>query len=270
MNIPTSATSTARAAQDSTAFRVLARVGYVVLGILHVLIGAIAISLATGGGGGDADQGGALSAIQQSPAGIALLWIIVLGLFALAVWQIAEAVVERDPDTKKKWAHRIKFIGTAAAYIAIGATALVFALGGSSQSSDSSQTFSARLLAVPAGVVLLVLVGLVVAAVGVAFVVRGITRAFTKHLSLPTGAARSGIVAFGIAGYIAKGIAVAVAGVLFVVAAVTHDPETAGGLDAALRTLAGLPFGVFILWTVGAGLILYGLFCVARARFAKM
>jgi len=77
-------------------------------------------------------------------------------------------------------------------------------------------------------------------------------------------------VAFGVVGYVAKGIAVAVAGVLFVIAAFTHDPETAGGLDAALHALAALPFGAIILWVVGAGLVLYGLFCFARARYAKM
>ena len=269
MNSTDSAASAARTAQDSTVFRTLARVGYVVLGILHLLIGGIAISIATGGGG-EADQGGAMQQIQKAPAGIVLLWVIGLGLVALAIWQIAEALLERDPDAKKKWGHRIKFLGTAAAYVAIAGTAFVYALGGQSQSSDSSQSLSARLLAAPAGVALLVLVGLIVTAVGAAFVVRGITRAFTKHLDLPAGAARKGIVAFGTAGYIAKGIAVGVAGILFVVAALTHDPETAGGLDAALRALAGLPFGVFILWTVGAGLVLYGLFCFARARYARM
>ena len=51
--------------------------------------------------------------------GVALLWIIALGLFALAIWQIAEAFLERNPDTKKKWGYRIKYIGTAAVYIAI-------------------------------------------------------------------------------------------------------------------------------------------------------
>lgn len=270
MNSTPSATSTARAAQDSRVFRLLARIGYVVLGILHILIGAIAISIAVGGGGEDADQGGALQQIQQNPGGVFLLWLIVLGLVALAIWQIAEAVIERDPDTKKKWGHRIKFLGTAAAYLAIAGTALVYALGGQSQSSESSQSFSARLLAAPAGVALLVLVGLIVGAVGVAFVVRGITKAFTKHLDLPAGPTRKGIIVFGVVGYIAKGIAVAVAGILFIVAALAHDPEAAGGLDAALRTLAGLPFGAAILWTVGAGLALYGLFCFARARYAKM
>lgn len=59
-------------------------------------------------------------------------------------------------------------------------------------------------------------------------------------------------------------------GALFVAAALTHDPEKAGGLDAALRALAELPFGAVILWTVGAGLALYGLYCFARARYARM
>lgn len=263
------AASTARAAQDSTALRILARAGYVVLGILHILIGVIAISIA-GGGGGQADQSGAMQAIQQSPMGVALLWVIVIGLLALAIWQIAEAVIERDADTKKKWAHRAKFLGTAVAYLAIAGTALVYALGGRSESSESSQSFSAQLLSSPAGVFLLSLVGLVVAGIGIAFIVRGIARAFEKNLALPAGTVKKGIVAFGVVGYVAKGIAVAVTGVLFVVAAITHDPETAGGLDAALHALAGLPFGAAILWVVGAGLVLYGLFCFARARYAKM
>lgn len=270
MNTRSSAKSTARAAKRSTLFRVLARSGYVVLGILHVLIGAISISIATGSGGGDADQGGAMEQIQKSPAGVVLLWIIVLGLFALAIWQIAETVAERDPDTKTKWGKRVKFIGTSVAYLAIAGTALIYALGGRSDSSDSSQSLSARLLAVPAGVVLLVIVGLVVAGIGVGFVVSGIARSFKKLLALPGGAARSGIVAFGVVGYVAKGISIAVAGVLFVIAALTQDPETAGGVDAALRSLTELPFGPAILWTVGAGLILYGLFCFARARYARM
>ncbi len=265
----TSATGAARAAQDSTAFRVIARIGYVVLGILHILIGAIAISIATGGGG-EADQGGALAAIQQTPAGVFLLWAIVVGLAALAVWQIAEAFLERNPDTKKKWGYRIKYLGTAAAYIAIAITGLVYALGGQSDSSESSQSFSAGLLATPGGVFVLALVGLIVAGIGIAFIVRGITKAFEKNLDLPAGKAGEGIVTFGVIGYIAKGIAIGVAGILFIVAAITSDPESAGGLDAALHALAELPFGPIILWIVGAGLIIYGLFCFARARYAKM
>ncbi|MBA8817206.1 hypothetical protein FHX48_002304 [Microbacterium halimionae] len=260
----------ARAATGSKTLRTLARAGYAVLGVVHIVIGAIAISVAVGAGGGEADQSGAMRQIQQSPAGVLLLWLIAIGLLALAIWQIVQAFLERDSDAKKKWASRAKFVGTAAAYLAIASTALVYALGGQSDSSQSSQSLSAQLLAVPAGVFLLVLVGLGVVAVGIAFIANGATRSFKKKLVLPSGAAKRGIVAFGVAGYIAKGIAVGVTGILFIVAALTQDPEAAGGMDAALHSLAALPFGAVILWVVGVGLALYGLFCFARARYAKM
>lgn len=260
----------ARSAQNTRTFRALARVGYVVLGIVHIIIGAIAISVAVGAGGGEADQGGAMEQVSRVPFGTVVLWIIALGLFALGVWQVAEAVLERDPDTKKKWGRRIKYLGTAIAYIAIGATALTYALGGQSDSSQSSETMTAQLLAAPGGVVLIVLIGLVVLGVGVAFIVRGIRRSFEKHLALPAGAVGDGVRVLGTVGYVAKGIAIAVVGVLFLVAAFTHDPQKAGGLDAALKSLAALPFGQVILWLVGAGLIVYGAYCFARAKYARL
>ncbi|MEI5582754.1 MULTISPECIES: DUF1206 domain-containing protein [unclassified Agromyces] len=266
----TTGKSAASAAQNSRILEILARIGYVVLGIVHIVIGAIAISVAQGGGG-EADQGGAMQQVASWPFGLVLLWVIGLGLFALALWQIAEAFLVQESDTKRKWGYRVKYLGTAVAYIAIGVTALVYAVGGSSNSDQSSETFSGQLLATPGGVFLLVLIGLIVLGVGVAFVYRGAKRKFEKHLMLPgSGTTRKGIIAFGTAGYIAKGIAVGIVGVLFVVAAVTADPEAAGGLDAALKSLAALPFGVFILWLVGLGLVLYGVFCFARARYAKM
>ncbi len=207
-----SASAAAGKAQDSRALEGAARVGYVVLGLLHLLIGVIAVSIATGSGGDSADQSGALQQVRDAPLGTALLWAIVVGLAALAVWQIAEAIVERDPDAKKRWAHRAKFVGTAVAYIAIAATAFTLATGGSSESAESSKTLSAQILAMPGGVALLVVVGLGVAVIGVAFIVRGLTRAFEKHMSIPGGTAGRGIRAFGMVGYVAKGIAVGVAG----------------------------------------------------------
>jgi hypothetical protein len=262
-------TTAAHAAQNSRAFRALARGGYVVLGLVHLIIGAIAVSVAVGSGG-EADQGGAMEQISRVPFGTVVLWLIVVGLFALGVWQLVEAFLERDPDTKKKWGRRIKYVGTALAYFAIGATALVYALGGRSDSSQSSTSLSATLLATPGGVVLLVLVGLVVAAIGVAFIVRGIRRDFERHLALPAGKVADGIRVLGTVGYVAKGVAVAIVGILFVVAAVTADPEKAGGLDSALKSLAELPFGQVLLWLIGAGVAAYGIYCFARARYARL
>jgi hypothetical protein len=259
----------ARAAKDSTAFRRIARVGFVVLGLIHVIIGSLAISIAAGGSG-DADQDGAMEQLRSTPLGGLLLAGVAVGLFALAAWQIASAFLAADPAETKKWGQRVKLFGISAAYLAVGGMALIYALGGRAESEEASKTLSEVVLAAPGGVVLLVVIGLSVIGVGIGFVVGGVLRSFEKLLDLPTGAARRGIVTLGVIGYLGKGIAVSVTGVLFVVAAVTQDPEKAAGLDAALRSLLDLPLGPFVLGAVGAGFAIYGVFCIARARFARM
>ena len=77
-----SASSTRHAAsrlQDSAALKALARGGFAVNGLLHIVIGFIAVSVAFGGGG-SADQGGALQALTSSPGGALVLWVVVIGL----------------------------------------------------------------------------------------------------------------------------------------------------------------------------------------------
>lgn len=258
----------ARTARRSDAFRVVARIGFVVIGLVHIIIGALAVSIASGGGG-DADQDGAMQQIRSTPVGGLVLGAIAAALIALAVWQILTAFIATGKDVRK-WGQRIKLLGIAAAYLVIAGLALIFAFGGRAESEKTSQAFSAILLSAPGGVFALIVVGLSVAGVGLGFFIGGFTRGFEKTMDLPSGPARVPFVALGVAGYLAKGIAVAVTGVLFVVAAWTHDPDKAAGLDAALRSLADLPFGRLILWLVGAGLVIYGIFSMVRARYARM
>lgn len=165
---------------------------------------------------------------------------------------------------------RIKLIGIAGAYLVIAGLALIFAFGGHVESEDTSRALSAVVLSAPGGIVALILLGLTVAGVGIGFIVIGFTRGFEKTMDVPTGPSRPGIIALGVAGFIAKGIAIAVTGALFLVAAWTQDPQKAAGLDAALRSLVDLPLGRAILWLVGVGLAIYGVFSMVRARFARM
>ena len=266
-----SASGVAAQAKNSPVLSVLARTGYAVNGILHVLIGGIAIGVASGAGtGSGADQSGALGALAAAPGGVFVLWVIVVGLAALGIWQLLSAVLVREPDATKRAAHIAAELGKAVAYLAIAVTALTFALGGSSNSASSTKSFSATLLASPGGVILLVVVGLGVLAIGVVFVVRGVRQSFTKHIRVPAGTVGKAVVALGVVGYVAKGIAVGVVGILFIVAAATADPSQATGLDGALRSMLRLPFGGTVLVAVGIGVIAYGLYCFARARLAKL
>lgn len=259
--------SGARALRDNHAFQLVARGGFVVNGILHVLIAGLAVSVAVGGGG-TADQGGALQQVASAPLGFALLWVLAAGLAALGLFQLLTAALIRGTD-KDDWAERAKEGGKGVAYLAVGASAATYASGGSSDSSEQTQGISAQLLATPGGVVLLVLLGLAVAAVGVYFVVKGARRKFLDDVSLPGGSRAKTATALGILGYIAKGVAIAIVGALFVAAALTADPGEATGLDGALKTLAGLPFGTVILLVVAFGLAAYGVYCMIRARYAR-
>ncbi len=72
------------------------------------------------------------------------------------------------------------------------------------------------------------------------------------------------------AGYMAKGTAYAIAGILVVAAAVTFDPDKARGLDAALKTLAGHPWGVWLLALIGLGIAAFGIYCFAQAKYRKV
>jgi len=268
-----SASGVARQAKNSPLLSVLARTGYAVNGILHLLIGGIAIGVASGAGatsGAEADQSGALGALASAPGGVFVLWVVFVGLAALGIWQLLSAALVRGPDATKRAAHVAGELGKAVAYLAIAVTAFSFASGGSSNSASSTKSFSATLLASSGGVFLLIVVGLGVLAIGVVFVVRGVRQSFTKHIRVPGGTAGKAVVALGVVGYVAKGIAVGVVGILFIVAAATANPSQATGLDGALRAMLGLPFGGVILVAVGIGVIAYGLYCFARARLARL
>src|SRR3954453_882386 len=79
-------------AGNSDGLEHLARVGLIAYGVVHLLIAWLALQLAWGGGGQSADQSGAMATLVQQPFGKPLLWIIAVGLIALAAWQAAEVL----------------------------------------------------------------------------------------------------------------------------------------------------------------------------------
>lgn len=248
---------------------VLARLGYVASALIHLLIGYLAIRVAFRQPG-ETDQSGAIAQIAALPGGTVVLWITVVGLFALALWLIAQAFLGMGSSSTKRWLRSLTAAGKAAAYLVLGLTALGFAVGGGSNASRSTRQTSGGILTLPGGQLLLALVGVAAVAVGVYLAVKGIRRTFVEDIDVPRGRAERPILVLGTVGYLAKGTAVAVVGVLFVVAAVTLDPNEASGLDGALKSLATLPFGAALLIAVGIGLIAFGIYTVARARLARL
>lgn len=266
----------ADAAEDVTNSRtleLLARAGFAASGILHFLVGAIAIRLATGGSG-SADVSGAVAELASQPAGTFLLWSSFAACGALALWQAGDAVFDYNHlPTKKKMGKKLKAAAQALVFTGLALTLASFAMGTGSgaDNQESASDLTISLIKAPGGAALLVLVGVGIAVTGVVYGIRGIRKSFEKHLVLPSSpAARTAVTALGMTGYVAKGIVLLLTGLLIVVATLQAHPEESTGLDGGLKALRDQPFGVYLLGAVGAGLICYGLYMVVRARLAKM
>jgi pimeloyl-ACP methyl ester carboxylesterase len=74
----------------------------------------------------------------------------------------------------------------------------------------------------------------------------------------------------GIARLAARTVVFGLIGWFLVKAAIEHDPQEAVALDGALARLAEAPYGPVLLGFTAAGLIAYGLFCVAQARYRRV
>lgn len=264
----------ARKAERSAVFEAVARAGYVANGVIHALLGVIVLVIASGGDG-EGDQAGAMKAVAGAPAGFVVLWLIAIGLWALGVWHAAEGLLAYDPSgdaegAARKWGRRASEWGQALVFIALGAVSAAVAVGARPNGEESAEGASRSLLQVPGGPILLGLIGLGIGIGGIAFIVMGAMRSFRKRMRIPRGAVGRGVTVLGIVGYIAKGVALAIVGVLLVVAAVATDADAAGGVDGAVDALLALPLGPALAWVVGLGFLAYGVFTVARARFARM
>lgn len=262
------------AAHDAAQSRHLeigARIGLMAYGGVHLLIAGIAVKIAWSSTGEDASAGGALKTLAGQPFGAVVLWVTVAGLGALSVWQASEAIWgHQDADGAKLWWKRARSIGRTVAYLVIAGTAAKIAIGsgGSAGSGSSEESATAGLMDAPLGRWLVAGVGIAVIAIAALQVRRGITASFEHDLDpgATSGTSGRGIKGLGQVGYVAKGAALAIVGLLFAWAAVAYDPDKAGGLDDALKTLRDQPFGPYLLTVVAAGLAAFGAYCFAWSR----
>jgi len=262
----------ARRVADSRWFEVTARAGFVGSGIVHLLIGYLAIVLAVGHGssGRETDQSGALQQLASVPGGVVLLWLVAIGTAALTLRLAVEAIVGGRSDSARAWLGRAKNAGKAVVYGVIAYSATTFALGAGKSSSGSSSSAAAKTLATPGGVFVLLLAAGIAIAIGIGLVVIGCRRSFWKQLVRPPRPIDRVVTVLGVVGYVLKGIAVVIVGVLIAVAAFRSDPQQASGLDAAFDTVRSMPGGAVLLVVIGVGFLAFGVFSFFRAKYARL
>lgn len=263
------AVSAARAAHGSEWVDRMAVAGLIAFGVVHLVLGWLAVQLALGNSKGGASTTGAVKQIAEQPFGGVLVWLVAVGMALLTLWQALEAAAGHRNDEKDstRLRHRLTSAGKAVVYATICVSAVKVAVG-SGSSGGGTDSMTATLMDQPGGQVLVGLVGVVIIAVGVGMLVVAYRESYLKRLDIDGKTGRDGM-AFrwlGRAGHVAKGLSLGVVGGLFLYAAFSHEPKKSGGLDQALLTVLAQPFGPVLLVAMGLGFAAYGLFCFAEAR----
>ncbi|MFH8337050.1 DUF1206 domain-containing protein [Streptomyces sp. AM6-12] len=257
---------------------VAARSGFAARGLIHVLVGVIALRIAFGGDGGrqQADRGGALEELAHRPFGVALLWIVGAALAGMALWRLSEAVFGGAGPGAGKPSKRLASLGRCVFYAFLSFSVLAYAVGsrssGSGSSDRSTRDVTAMALRWPAGQWLVGLGGATVVIIGLWMSVRALRRKFRRQLRTDAMSPRARRFTdfFGVVGGTAQGLVFAVAGGFAVVAAARHRPGEAKGVDDTLRSFRDLPAGPWLLALIALGLMAFGVFSWCGARWQRL
>jgi Domain of Unknown Function (DUF1206) len=268
----TRASARARRASDSGPTRLLARSGLAARGIIWVLIGWVAISIALGHSSHQADQQGALQMLAGEPFGLVLLWLLGIGFAGYALWRLSEAAFGVAGEGTGA-GPRLKSLARAVIYAFFAYLTFEIIAGHHSNQTRKEQDLTAKLMHDGAGGRWLVgIAGAIIVVVGIALIAEGIRRRFLRHLQTSQMSPRTHLIVerLGMVGTAARGVVIGLAGILVIDAAVTFKPSKAGGLDKALLTLRNQPFGEVLLIIAALGLITFGIYGLCEARWRRV
>jgi uncharacterized protein DUF1206 len=253
----------------------LARWGLVSKGSLYLLVGLIAADVSVGGGERLQDRSGALAALADTWYGKLLVGLLAVGLAGYAAWRFAEAVLGRPLEGGKKegWLKRLGYLARAVWYLGLFGVALSV-LYGANESSGSRQEdrFTARVLELPLGRWIVAAVGLGILGAGAFNIWRGVTTKFCDNLKLRkmSDFEERAFKTLGVVGHLARGVVFGLIGFFLVRAAWQYDPKETVGLDGALAKVLQQDYGDTLLAIVSGGLIAFGLYCYAEARYREV
>lgn len=244
----------------------LARLGYASKALIYAIVGGLAVAAALNRGGKITDTRGALRVLLTQPLGNTLLWIVAIGLCGYAAWRVLDALF--DPDRRGTslvgLGVRAGSLLRAGAYGTIGIEAFRLARGlrgsGSGRTSEQTRLWTARVMDLPFGVILVALVGLGVIAYGIWQIVKAVREKTEKSVdpgALPPSV-REPLINIARLGVIARAVVIVVLGIYLGRAALQHDPSEAIGPREGIIELVGLFRSRWVLAAIGLGLIAYG------------
>ena len=258
--------------------RRIAQLGYAAKGLLYVIVGGTAVMGVLSMGRRVRGTSGAFNFLLTSPFGRLGVAFMALGLFGFILRRFIQIFVSPTvglrPGPLKRVSRRIGYVFSGLGHLGIALTALELALGLRISSVGSSMKIWMPLL--PAsellGVSLIRLAGLVVMGFAIFQFYLAISRRFEVDLQTDNMSddVRRMTYGFGIVGHLGRGVAFLISGGFLVYAGwFVADIET-GGLTQTLRTLQSAPFGIWIFFTIAAGLAAFGIYLVLAALHLRL
>jgi len=270
------------AAEHPTAVKI-GRAGWFAKGVVYTIAGFLALSVAakasgwadstSSTGNQEASPVGAIKTVAGSSGGTLLLWLLAAGMLLYAAWRVVSAFMPGNTDAKAM-AKRIGYIASAVMYTTFAISAIALARhapenpDGNRRVTDISQ----KIMTNSAGRVLIGVAGLIVIAVGLYRIVKGVTMDVNDELDMSGMSAtrRTWTERLGAIGEVGRGIGFALVGFFLTRAAIRYQAAEATGLDGALRRLALESWGVVVVVVVGLGFAAYGLFCLTTFTHRRL
>src|SRR5215217_6344149 len=173
----------ARRAANSSLLEWPTRIGFIGYGVLHLAVAWLGLQVVLGHSRSDNGQTGAFRTVAAQPLGRFLLIVTIVGLFAMAVWQLLLAAIGHQQE--QGWhrpAERLASLGRVIIYTALALTAWQVLKGTAKTSAKQQQDVTAGLLHKSFGQVLVVFAGVLIVALGVGIGVYGAKKMFVRRL----------------------------------------------------------------------------------------
>jgi hypothetical protein len=251
----------------------LGRLGLGARGLLYVMLAYLAVRVAFGQPDRATDKQGALHTVARQPFGHVLLVGLAVGFGAFAVWQLTMAAFggsARAGSDKK--AKRVIALVNGALYGSLCASTIALAAGssGSAGGNKPEADMTSKAMQHSFGRMLVGAVGAAVIVTGAVMAWRALSGKREVELQAMSRSVRQRVEALAKVGLTAKAVIVAAAGVLVVQAALAFDPNKAKGLDGTLKAFAHTPIGPWLLVLIAGGVLAFGLYSLAEARYAEL
>ncbi|MDO1448151.1 DUF1206 domain-containing protein [Rhodocytophaga aerolata] len=253
----------------------LARFGFAAKGAIYVLIGILAVMAALNmGGGKQANRDGAMQLIFEQPFGKILGWLVVIGLIGYVIWRLFQAI--KNPDHKKNDAKgilaRVRYAFSGLIYAAF-TYSMIKALTGSGSSGgsgNSRQGMAAQVMQWDGGSTLVAIAGIITIIAGLVYLYRAYTTKFKEKLNNSRMSYNEDkwITRLGRAGFTARGIVWLILGYFIVKAGLSSDASQVKGSQGAFNFLE--QSGEWVLLLVAIGVIAYGVFQFAKAKYYQV